>query len=79
MFTYLSKFFSVTVEVCEPLKKLTSVKAEWSWNRSYKSVYGKAKRLITKDACMKFHNELKSLYLEMYVSGIGLRDGLLQI
>ena len=43
------------------------------------NLYDKAKRLITRDACMKFFDALKPLYLEMDVSGIGLRAVLLQM
>ena len=32
---YLGKFSPGTAEVCEPLQKLTSSKATWTWNASY--------------------------------------------
>ena len=45
----------MTAEVCELLRRLTSVKAERSWNRMYQNVYYKAKQLNTKDAYMKLY------------------------
>ena len=47
---YLSKFSLATAEVCEPLRKLTLVKAGWSWNGTYQDLYDRAKMLITRDA-----------------------------
>ena len=38
---YLSKFSLMTVEVCKPLRRLTSVEAEWTWNRTYQEIYEK--------------------------------------
>ena len=58
---YLSEFSPATVELCEPLRKLTLVKAEWSWNRIYQDIYDKAIKVITKDACMTFYDSPKSL------------------
>ena len=66
------------VTVCEPLLKLTSNRAVWTWNASYKNIYDKTKSLIKADACMKFYDETKSLYLETDASGIGLSATLLQ-
>ena len=51
---YLSKFLPVTAWMCEQLRKLTSAKADCSWNRMYQDSCDKAKKLITRDACMKF-------------------------
>ena len=45
----------------------------------YQDVYNKAKKIITKDACMKFYNALKPFYLETDASGIGLGTCLLQV
>ena len=42
-------------------------------------LYKIAKKLNTKDACMKFYNVLRTLYLEMETSGMGLGAGLLQV
>ena len=71
---YLGKFSLATTEVCELL-----IKAEWSWNGTNQNLYDKAKRMITRDACMKFYDALKPLYLETDASGIGIGDGLLQM
>ena len=36
---YMSKFSSMTAEVCKLLRRLTSINAVWKWNRSYQEVY----------------------------------------
>ena len=48
---YLGKFSSGTADVCDPLHKLTSSKAIWTWNASYQSLFNKAKLLIKSDMC----------------------------
>ena len=75
---YLSKFQAVPTEPCEPLPKLTSVKAEWTWNRMYQDLYGRTK-MIKKDACMEFYEASRPLYLEMDASSISLGGMLLQV
>ena len=35
MINYLSKFSPATAEGYEPLRKMITVKTEWSWNGSY--------------------------------------------
>ena len=65
--------------MCEPLRKLTSAKVEQSLNGAYQVLYDKAKRLMTRDACMKFYDALKLLYLEMDASGVGLGASILQM
>ena len=59
------------------LRKLTSVRSEWLWNGTYQDLYDKAKKLITKHACMKFYDSLKPLYFGTDASGIGLGASLL--
>ena len=59
---YLGKFFPSTVAVCEPLQKLTSSRAAWTWNASYQTLFVKAKWLIKADVCMKFYDESKPHY-----------------
>ena len=76
---YLGKFSPGMVEVCEPLWKLTSSKATWTWNISYQQLFEKAKSLIKVDVCMKFCNNTKLLYLETDASGVGLQAALLQL
>ena len=51
---YLGKFSQGTANVCDPLHKLTSSKATWTWNASYQSLFNKAKLLIKSDVCMNF-------------------------
>ena len=43
---YLSNFSQVTVEVCEPLQKLTSVKAGWMLHGMYQDQYDRANKLV---------------------------------
>ena len=43
---YLSRILPVTAEICEPLQKLISVKAEYSWNKMYQNSYDKAKKIL---------------------------------
>ena len=58
---YLGKFSPGTADVCDPLHKLTSSKAIWTWNASYQSLFNKAKLLIKSDMSMKFYNDTKPL------------------
>ena len=62
----------------DPLCKLTSCKAIWTWNVSYQALFNKAKLLIKSDMCMKFYDDTKPLYLETDASGVGLGAALLQ-
>ena len=55
-----------------------SSKAIWTWNASYQALFNKGKLLIKSDMCMKFYNDIKSLYLERDASGIDLGTALLQ-
>ena len=36
---YLGKFSLFTAEVCEPLRRLTSIKTKWTWNNTYQKLY----------------------------------------
>ena len=76
---YLGKFSSGTADVCDPLCKLTSSKAIWTWNASYQALFNKAKLLIKSDMCMTFYDVTKLLYLETDASGVGLSAALLQM
>ena len=78
LLTILANFSPGTADVCDPLHKLTSSKATWTWNASYHSLFNKAKLLIKSDMCMKFYNDTKPLYLETDASGVGLGAALLQ-
>ena len=75
---YLSTFSPSMENVCEPLQKMTSSTAVWTWNMSYQALYNKAKSLIKGDTCMKFYDETKPLYLETDASWIGIGTTLLQ-
>ena len=75
---YLSKFSPDMLEVCIPLRKLTSSKAIWTWDTSYQQQFEKAKSLIKAEMCMKFYDDNKPLYFKTDASGIGLRAALLQ-
>ena len=76
---YLGKFSPGMVEICEPLQKLTSSKATWTWNASYQQQFAEVKSLIKVDICMKFYNDTKPLYLETDASGVCLGAALLQL
>ena len=75
---YLGKVSLGTIDVCDPLCKLTSSKVTWTWNASYQSIFNKAKLLIKSDMCMKLYDDTKLLYLETDASGVGLGAALLQ-
>ena len=51
---YLSMFLPMKTEVCEPLRKHTSVKTKQTWNSMYQELCDKVKNIIKQDACMKF-------------------------
>ena len=55
-----------------------SVKTEWTWNEKSQKIFNKAKAIIKEDACLKFYDETKPLYIEMDASGVGLEFSLLQ-
>ena len=38
----------MTTDVYKPLQKLTSEKADWTWNRIYQDLYNKIKKLVKK-------------------------------
>ena len=76
---YLGKFSPSTVEVCEPLRKLTSTRVAWTWNASYQQMLNKAKSLTKAEVCMKFYDDTKLLYLEIDASGVGLGAALLKL
>ena len=43
---YLGKFLPSTADTCKPLRKLTSVKREWTWNATYQKMFNKTKQLL---------------------------------
>ena len=76
---YLSKFSPMTMEVCEPVQRLTSVVTEWTWNRTYQEIYERAKSLVKEDICMKYFPIRKPLYMETDALGVCLGVALLQV
>ena len=70
-YTKLKKISLAISEVCEPLHKLISVKANWTWNKTYKDLHKKAR-----DAHMMLYN---ALYLKTNTFGIGLDASLLRV
>ena len=76
---YFSKFLLATVEVCESLCHLISIKADLACNTSYQDLYDWDKAVIKIDLSKKFYDVRKPLYLETDVSGIGLSAGPLQV
>ena len=61
---YLSKFSPDMSEVCEPLRKVMSSKAMWTWDASYQQWFEKAKLLIKVEMCIKFYDDTTPLYLK---------------
>ena len=75
---YLGKFSPGTVDMCDPLSKMTLSKETWTWNAPYQSLFSKAKLLIKADMCMKFYDDTKPLYPKTDASRVGLGAALLQ-
>ena len=46
------------------------------WNGMYQDWYEGVKMMVKKDACMKFYNASRCLYLEINASGVGLGTSL---
>ena len=76
---YLSKFSPANAKVHEQFYRVTSVETGWSWNTTYYDLFDRAKSIIKEDACMKFNDETKLLYLETDASRVGLEAGLLKV
>ena len=51
---YLGKFPPGTVQVCKPVRKLTSSRTTWTWNALYQQLFDNAKSLIKTKVCMQF-------------------------
>ena len=75
---YVGKFSPAKAKVYEPLWKLTSENADWTWNSMYQKFYEKVKTIIKYDVFIKFYNENEPLYLETDALGIGLGTCLVQ-
>ena len=76
--SYLGKFSPYIAEVCDSLRKFTSMKSEQTWNNTYPNPYERTKIQHQKDSSMTFYNEKKS-YLETEIFDVGLRARLLQV
>ena len=72
-------FLPVTAEVCMPLQKLAFVKSDCRWNEMCQDLYDRTKKIVKKDAGMKFYDVFRSLYLETDASGVGHGAKLLQV
>ena len=59
---YLGKISPSRTRVCEPLKKLTSTKTDWTWPNTYLKMYQWAKSIMANDASVKFHNENEQVF-----------------
>ena len=66
-------------EVCKPVQRLISVKAAWTWNRSYQEIYKRAKVPLKEDMCREYYHARKLVYLETDTSGVTQGITLLQI
>ena len=75
------KFSPSTAEVCEPLRKLTSVKSVWTWNNILQNLYKREKSIIKNYTSIAFHRETEQLYLETETDalGVGIIASLLQV
>ena len=69
---------TVTLEACKSLRKLMSVKTEWTWNATYQKMFDKTKAIIKEDAYMKFYDETQPLHIKTDASWVGLGAALLQ-
>ena len=67
----------MTAELCETLHRLTSIKADWTWNRTYQDIFVKVKTIVKRDVCMMFYDAARFLYLD--ASGTSLGTRLLQV
>ena len=75
---YLRKYSHSMAEVCESLRQLPLVKAEWMWNAEYQSMFDKANFIIKEDGYVILYNEMKPLYLETDACRVELGAHLLQ-
>ena len=76
---YLCKVSPKTAEVYELLQKLISVKADWTQNGMHQVQCYTAKKIVKKDACMKFYGVVRLLFLETNASSIALGVRLIQV
>ena len=78
LINYLGTLSPSTADICESWRKITSARTEWTWNVTHQKIFDKAKSIIKDDACMKFYDDTKLLYIETDVPGAGLGAALLQ-
>ena len=57
---FTRKVLSSTMEICEPLRKLTALKCEWTSKCIYQNLYDKAKYIIKKNVTMTSYNKNSS-------------------
>ena len=58
---YLGKYSPATSEICQPLRRLTSVKSDWPETDHTRNYMMSQK--LKKDTCMKSYNEKKNVIL----------------
>ena len=56
IFNYLGKYSLAMSEIFESLCKLSAMKSEFTWKKTYQEIYERAKAAIMKDACMTFYD-----------------------
>ena len=61
----LDKYSPATSDMYKPLHKLSSLKTGISIEQDIPELYKRVKVLIKKDACIKFYDEKKCLYIRM--------------
>ena len=48
------------------------MEVEWTWNASHQRLFDKVKSIMKEDACMKFYDDMKPLYMETDAVGVEL-------
>ena len=51
-------------EVCDSLRQLTLLKAEWTWNASYQELFDEVKSFIKEDTLINFDDEMRPPYMK---------------
>ena len=78
MINYISKYSPEVAQVCKPLRELISVKSDFKWHKHHTEAFENAKKLVSKDCCLRFYDSELPLYMEMDASKVGLGAALLQ-
>lgn len=75
---YLAKFLPGLSDVMDPLRKLTHLDAEWTWNETHDKAMAEIKALVTAAPVLQYYDPTKELTLQCDSSGKGLGAALLQ-